>query len=73
VKTNSNIEVWLLETKYEGQADDSFDEIFIHIPRTNIWITDTAYTGERLENVDFTRLFWDRMYDEHLFTRLGEL
>jgi len=61
-------EVWLLETKYKD--GESYEEIFIHLSGTDVWITDTGALDEQLENISFTRLFWSRQGTEHLFTKL---
>lgn len=65
------MEVWLLESKYKDGTE--YDEIFLHVPQTDIWLTNTGLSHEHLEDACFTQLFWDKMYEEHLFTRLGTL
>ena len=68
---SSNVAVYLLETSYEDGMQ--FEEIFIHIPGTDVWVTDTGYYEENLENVMFTQRFWDKVGEEHVLTLLGEL
>lgn len=65
------MDVYLLETKYKDGA--AYEEFFLHAEGTDIWITDTGYFDEELENVMFTQLFWDRQGEEHLLTKLGTL
>ena len=65
------MEVWLLENKYEDGSE--YDELVLHVPRTNIWLINSGLSGEHLEDAHFTQLFWDRMDEEHLLTRLGSL
>ena len=66
------IEVWLLETNYDDYEDGCFQEMYLHIPNTNIWLTNTSLYEEEIHEQRFTELFWKRQGQQHLFTKLGE-
>ena len=65
------IEIWLLETSYED--GESYEEIFMHIPDTDVWITDDGYKSETLSIVRLTPLFWKNSRNTHWLTKLGVL
>jgi len=66
------IEVWLLQTIYPEPAH--YMEVFLHISNTNMWITDTGFSQEHLESMEFDKIPHDYSGEyEHLFTKLGEL
>ncbi len=69
------MEVWLLETYYnDPDTVRSYEaEVFLHLPNTDVWIADTGYFREELDNVIFTNKFWDELGKDDLFTKLGQL
>lgn len=64
------MEVWLLESVY---GETQYEEIFLHLSGSDIWITDTGFFDEHLENVGFTELFWKSVEEEdgYQWTKLG--
>jgi len=62
------MEVWLLESSYCGEV---FSEIFLHVRNTDLWFTNTSFSGENIENTQFYGNVWED--DTVLFTKLGNL
>ena len=61
------MEIWLIECLYDGE---NVHELSLHLPDTDIWIVDSGYTKERLENAYYTEKFWND--SDVLMTFLGK-
>ena len=66
------IEVYLLECIYAGTTSE---EILLHLPNTDIWLGDEGYREERIVNLSFTKLFWEKVEEqqEDYLVYIGEL
>lgn len=65
------MEVWLLEMNYG--SDGYCMELYLHVPDTDLWLTNTAYWGEHIEAPGFTQNFWDKLGEEDKLTKVGKL
>ena len=66
------MDVYVLLSDYYGEI---YMEMVLHIPKTNIWLTNNSSSGENLEESHFTEKFWrcvDEMQENYLI-KLGRL
>ena len=64
------IKVYLLESIYEGEQ---YQEVLLHLEGTDIWLANSGYPNEHLEDANFTPLFWRTLGKNNLLTYLGPL
>lgn len=55
------IEIYYIERieEYPCPEGEWAGELFLHIPNSDIWITNNGYYEEHLENMDWNLRFWE--------------